>query len=43
MHIGIDLQNRADSIYTHCRILDINGDGVKDLLLSGDGENTGKF
>ena len=32
------LANRADSIYTHCRILDINGDGVKDLLLSGDGE-----
>lgn len=25
-------------IYTHYRILDINGDGADDLLLSGDGE-----
>lgn len=24
--------------YTHYRILDVNGDGVKDLLLSGDGD-----
>ena len=26
-----------DSFFTHYRIMDINGDGVKDLLLSGDG------
>ncbi len=30
--------SRQDSFYTHYRIMDINGDGVKDLLLSGDGE-----
>lgn len=27
-----------DTSYTHYRILDVNGDGVDDLLLSGDGE-----
>ena len=32
------LANEADDFYTHYRILDINGDGVDDLLLSGDGE-----
>lgn len=33
-----DYASRQDSFYTHYRIMDINGDGVKDLLLSGDGE-----
>lgn len=33
-----DYASRQDSLYTHYRIMDINGDGVKDLLLSGDGE-----
>lgn len=32
------LKNKADLYYTHYRILDINSDGVQDLLLSGDGE-----
>lgn len=32
------LANEADDFYTHYRILDINGDGVDDLLLSGNGE-----
>ena len=31
--------SRQDSFYTHYRIMDINGDGVKDLLRSGDGES----
>ena len=30
---------RSDLFYTHYRIMDINGDGVKDLLLSGGGES----
>ena len=30
---------RSDLLYTHYRIMDINGDGVKDLLLSGGGES----
>lgn len=34
-----DYASRQDSFYTHYRIMDINGDGVKDLLLSGDGEH----
>lgn len=32
------LANEADDFYTHYRILDINGDSVDDLLLSGDGQ-----
>ena len=32
------LSDEANDFYTHYRILDINGDGVADLLLSGDGE-----
>lgn len=32
------LANEADDFYTHYRITDINGDGVDDLLLSGNGE-----
>lgn len=32
------LAHEADDFYTHYRILDINRDGVDDLLLSGDGE-----
>lgn len=31
-------QIRLSQTYTHYRILDVNGDGVDDLLLSGDGE-----
>lgn len=30
-------------LYTHYRLLDINGDGVDDLLLSGDGEKFWSF
>lgn len=33
-----DYAGKQDSFYTHYRLMDINGDGVKDLLLSGDGE-----
>jgi len=29
----------SESWHTHCRLLDINADGVQDLLLSGDGEH----
>ena len=32
------LATQADDFYTHYRIVDINGDGVDDLLLSGNGE-----
>ena len=32
------LNNKKDLYYTHYRILDINADGVLDLLVSGDGE-----
>lgn len=32
------LREKKDLHYTHYRILDVNGDGVEDLLLSGDGE-----
>ena len=32
------LRGKKDLHYTHYRILDVNGDGVEDLLLSGDGE-----
>ena len=32
------LQSIKEMYYTHYRIMDFNGDGVKDLLLSGDGE-----
>lgn len=32
------LANEADDFYTHYRILDINTDGVDDLLISGDGK-----
>ena len=38
LRIYKDCLSRQDSFYTHYRIMDINGDGVKDLLLSGDGE-----
>lgn len=38
LRIYKDCLSRQDSIYTHYRIMDINGDGVKDLLRSGDGE-----
>ena len=38
LQIYKDCLSRQDSFYTHYRIMDINGDGVKDLLLSGDGE-----
>ena len=39
LQIYRDYVNRASSdiFHTHYRIMDINGDGVKDLLLSGDG------
>ena len=41
LQIYKDYVNRASSdiFYTHYRIMDINGDGGKDLLLSGDGEH----
>lgn len=32
------MAQNEDSFYTHYRILDINGDGVEDLLRSGNGE-----
>ena len=32
------MAGNEDSFYTHYRMLDINGDGVEDLLRSGDGE-----
>ena len=38
LRIYKDCLSRQDSFYTHYRIMDINGDGVKDLLRSGDGE-----
>ena len=38
LQIYKDCLSRQGSFYTHYRIMDINGDGVKDLLLSGDGE-----
>ena len=40
LQIYKDCLSRAgsDLFYTHYRIMDINGDGVKDLLLSGGGE-----
>lgn len=38
LRIYRDYADKQDSFYTHYRIMDINGDGVKDLLLSGDGE-----
>ena len=38
LRIYKDCLSRQDSIYTHYRIMDINGDGVKDLLRSGDGD-----
>lgn len=33
-----ELAAKDDFLYTHYRILDINGDGIDDLLCSGDGE-----
>ena len=39
LRIYKDCLSRQDSIYTHYRIMDINGDGVKDLLRSGDGDH----
>lgn len=39
LQIYKDYASRQDSIYTHYRIMDINGDGVKDLLRSGDGDH----
>ncbi len=38
LRIYKDCLSRQDSFYTHYRIMDINGDGVKDLLRSGDGD-----
>lgn len=38
LQIYKDCLSRQDSFYTHYRIMDINGDGVKDLLRSGDGD-----
>lgn len=38
LRIYRDYADKQDSFYTHYRIMDINGDGVKDLLRSGDGE-----
>ena len=38
LRIYRDYADKQDSFYTHYRLMDINGDGVKDLLLSGDGE-----
>ena len=38
LQIYKDCLSRQGSFYTHYRIMDINGDGVKDLLRSGDGE-----
>ena len=38
LRIYKDCLSGQDSFYTHYRIMDINGDGVKDLLRSGDGE-----
>ena len=38
LRIYKDCLSRQGSFYTHYRIMDINGDGVKDLLRSGDGE-----
>ena len=38
LQIYKDCLSRQDSFYTHYRIMDINGDGVKDLLSSGDGD-----
>lgn len=38
LRIYKDYAGKQDSFYTHYRIMDINGDGVKDLLRSGDGE-----
>lgn len=39
LRIYKDCLSRQDSFYTHYRIMDINGDGVKDLLRSGDGDH----
>ena len=33
------LNGMKDMYYTHYRIMDFNGDGVEDLLLSGDGDS----
>lgn len=38
LRIYKDCLSGQDSFYTHYRIMDINGDGVKDLLRSGDGD-----
>ena len=38
LQIYKDCLSRQGSFYTHYRIMDINGDGVKDLLRSGDGD-----
>lgn len=38
LRIYKDCLSRQGSFYTHYRIMDINGDGVKDLLRSGDGD-----
>lgn len=39
LRIYKDCLSGQDSFYTHYRIMDINGDGVKDLLRSGDGDH----
>ena len=39
LQIYKDCLSRQGSFYTHYRIMDINGDGVKDLLRSGDGDH----
>ena len=39
LRIYKDCLSGKDSFYTHYRIMDINGDGVKDLLRSGDGDH----
>lgn len=39
VQIYADFLNAKETMYyTHYRLLDVNGDGVKDLLVSGDGE-----
>lgn len=39
LRIYKDCLSGQESFYTHYRIMDINGDGVKDLLRSGDGDH----